>query len=146
MTILDASAVIALLRAEPCGYQVRDILSQRRSAALLTVNRVEVVRVLLRQGVPRSRLTGALMDLEDAGVEQVPLDAATADLAGELRAANYRKRNSPLSLPDCCALAYAKRQGGTLVTSDTDLGATAVTEDVQVVVLTGVPDRAPEGS
>ncbi len=75
-----------------------------------------------------------LGDMEAGDVVQVPLDVRTADLAGALRARRYRKRDSPISFPECCAVAYATIVKGVLATCDNTLAAVEVAEGVKVKV------------
>lgn len=136
--VLDASAVVALLRDEPAAEEVESLLHSD-TGSILTVNRAEVVAALLRLGVAEEPVAVALQELQEAEVFQVPLDVPTGDLAGRLRAAHHRKRTSVVSLPDCCALAYAMRVSARLATCDPALVAAARAAGVEVV---GLPDSS----
>jgi predicted nucleic acid-binding protein len=138
--VLDASVVLSLLLDEPAAAEIGQLLRSEPSA-LLTVNRGEVFRVLVNRGADVLEVRAVLDDMEAADVAQVPLDVRTADLAGALRAHRYRKRDSPISFPDCCAVAYATIVKGVLATCDDALAAVAKAEGVEVKAFSGVPRR-----
>lgn len=140
--VLDASAVVALLRDEPAAGEVESLLHSD-TGSILAVNRAEVMAALLRLGVADEPVALALQELQEAEVLQVPLDVPTGDLAGRLRAVHYRKRDSAVSLPDCCALAHAMRTSGRLATCDPALVAAARAEGVEVVALPDSSRRRP---
>jgi ribonuclease VapC len=138
--VLDASAVLSLLLGEPSAAEIGPLLRSGPSA-LLAVNRGEVVRVLVGRGAAPSLVRAVLDDLEIGDVAQVPLDPRTADLAGVMRARRHRRRDGPISFPDCCAVAYAKLVKGVLATCDDALAAVAAAEGVEVKAFSGVPRR-----
>lgn len=96
MTVLDASAVLALLGDEPGSDAVMAALP---SARLSAVNLAEVLTKLLDRGLD-ARLAAALLDT--SGVTIVPFSARQAELATAVRTADIRRR---LSLGDRCCLA-----------------------------------------
>lgn len=100
MTVLDASAVLALIHDEP-GADV--VASEIDGAVLSTVNLAEVVGKLVDAGVDVTRLR---VLIAAAGVRVEPLTAADAELAGALRAI---EGGSSLSLGERCCLALAAR-------------------------------------
>ncbi len=100
MTVLDASAVLALIHEEPGADKVAEALS---GASLGTVNLAEVVGKLVDVGIDASRLRELL---GTAGVRMVPLLPEDAELAGALRAL---KGGGGLSLGDRCCLALTVR-------------------------------------
>ena len=57
MTILDASAVLALLNAEPGAEQVRSVLND---AHISTINLAEVVNKLADAGMPETQINRAI--------------------------------------------------------------------------------------
>jgi len=59
--VLDASAVLALLQAEPGAERVRSVI---REAALSSVNLTEVVTKLTGRGVPAGELPTILGEIE----------------------------------------------------------------------------------
>jgi len=112
--VLDACAMIALLRGEPGEDVVWTHLCDPASACYAhALNLCEVYYDFYRVGgeaVARS----AINDLKYLGVsERNDLDEAFWQEVGRVKAI-YRK----VSLADCCALALAARLGGSLLTSD----------------------------
>ena len=142
MTFLDAAAVIAYLRAEPAGTEVRGLL-RAGGCALAAPNAAEVVDKLIRRfewPASRARDTiGALL----AELTPVPADAAIAVRAGELCARHYRPRTAELSLADCLLLASAG-SGDKIATSDAPLLRAGRAEGVEVVPLPDSSDNRPE--
>ena len=95
MTVLDASAVLALLHDEPEADVVAETLA---TGVLGTVNLAEVVGKLVDTGVRPLLLS--------TGVTLAPLSAEDAELAGALRSIPGGRS---LSLGDRCCLALALR-------------------------------------
>lgn len=106
MTVLDASAVLALVQDEPGA----DLVERELGGSMLSaVNLAEVIGKLLDAGVqprPLRSLLGA------AGVQIVPFTDADAELAGALRTVEGGRA---LSLGDRCCLALALREASTVV-------------------------------
>ena len=100
MTVLDASAVLALIQDEPGAREVEAVLSGARMGA---ANLTEVVGKLVDAGLEASRVRGLL---ESAGVEIESVTAEDAELAGAMRALPGGRA---LSLGDRCCLALAVR-------------------------------------
>ncbi len=100
MTVLDASAVLALLHDEPGADAVASALPGARIGA---ANLAEVVGKLVDAGVEAGRLRGMLAA---AGVTVEPVTADDAELAGALRDIPGGRH---LSLGDRCCLALAAR-------------------------------------
>ncbi len=100
MTVLDASAVLALIHNEP-GH---DVVAERMHGAILgAANLAEVVGKLVDADIDVRRLR---VSLSAAGVVVEPLTAADAELAGALRALEGGRT---LSLADRCCLALTTR-------------------------------------
>lgn len=107
--VLDASAVLALLRDEPGAARVAALLP---IAAISAVNLAEVFIVLERRGVPPADARRAVDAL---ALDVLPADDATAHAAAGIAAGNSRRG---LSLGDCFCLATARLTGRPAVTAD----------------------------
>ena len=100
MTVLDASAVLALVHEEPGADHVAAALED---SSISTVNLAEVIGKLVDLGVDASRLPHLL---GAAGVRIEPFLAEDAELAGAMRSL---KEGKTLSLGDRCCLALTVR-------------------------------------
>ncbi|WP_375430377.1 type II toxin-antitoxin system VapC family toxin [uncultured Friedmanniella sp.] len=100
MTVLDASAVLALIQDEPGADLVASSLD---GATMSTVNIAEVVGKIIDAGLDGREAFDLLVA---AGVGVVPLTAEDALLAGALREV---QGGHALSLGDRCCLALAVR-------------------------------------
>lgn len=100
MTVLDASAVLALLHGEPGADTVAEELS---AASLGAANLAEVIGKLVDVKVDVTRVRALL---SAAGVVIEPVLAADAELAGALRSLEGGRL---LSLGDRCCLALTLR-------------------------------------
>lgn len=100
--VLDASALLALMRNEPGAATVAASLS---SALISTVNLAEVQGTLVAAGLSEQE---AWWHIAEIGCESVPFDGEEARIAGGL--AGVVGRHS-LSLGDraCVALAMARK-------------------------------------
>ena len=107
--ILDASAVLALLYAEPGAEVVQAALP---GALLSAVNAAEVIAKLNERGVPADK---AAATVDWLGLEVVSFDLEQARLAGELRPIT---RAAGLSLGDRACLALARLRGLPAMTAD----------------------------
>jgi ribonuclease VapC len=109
IAVLDASALLALLFAEPGAERVADVIAE--GAVISTVNLSEVAALLVRHGQePEKTLVRVL---EQVAVELfTPEDALTAAKLSPLTAPKG------LSLGDRACLALAKRLAARAVTAE----------------------------
>nr|WJP00483.1 AntY [Pseudonocardia antarctica] len=120
--VLDASAVLAWLRAEPGADVVESYLE---AAVISAVNLSEVYQKLAQRGVDADR---TLRQLRTLGIGIEPVTATDAVTAATLWPVT---RAAGLSLGDRCCLALATRLAGPAVTADTawtqlEVGVTVV--------------------
>jgi len=123
--VLDSSAVLALLLAEPGADRVKAALP---GALLSVVNFAEVVTELCDRGMPA---TEARSIVETLGVELVDFEVEQACIVGDLRRAT---RAAGLSLGDRACLALARLRGLSALTADTAWGQL---EGFDVVLIRG---------
>lgn len=107
--VLDASAILAVLRNEPGAEAVAAILPR---AAICTVNLAEVISTLINKGASAEQ---ADMIVADVFAQRVSADEQLARRAGSLRAATAQ---FGLSLGDRFCLALAEREGVPALTAD----------------------------
>ena len=132
--ILDAYAVIALLRGEPAADAVQKLLAVDADAALTALGLAEVVDFLVRL---------ARVDEEDAALDVAqlrladmhPVTAEIALRAGLLRARHYHRRDRAVSLADCVVAETARLHATSVVTSDPHLLDTCAAEGIAVIAL-----------
>lgn len=105
--VLDASALLAWLQAEPGGELIE---SELASAAISSLNWSEVLQKSLAHGV---EISGLRADMEALGLRILPFDASDAELAARLGAPG-----SGLSLADRACLALGLRHGVPVWTAD----------------------------
>jgi ribonuclease VapC len=116
--VLDASALLALLRGEPGGQVVRPFLAD---AAMSALNWAEVVGYYSRSGGSEQDIRALLDPLP---ISRVPFDETMAYIAGMMLPVT---RTAGLSLGDRACLALAKHLSLKVLTADRPwkpLGAT----------------------
>lgn len=111
--VLDTSAVLAILLAEPGADKVH---SELPGTLLSTVNFAEVVTKLCEGGMPKDLARTAT---ETIGVEVVDFGMELACIAGDLRNST---RSVGLSLGDRACLALAQHRNLPAMTADTAWG------------------------
>ena len=112
--VLDSSAILALLLAEPGADRVRKTLP---GALLSTVNFAEVVTKLCERGMPADQAQAAI---EAIGVEVIDFNLDQACMTGDLRNST---RSAGLSLGDRACLALARLRNLPAITADTAWGS-----------------------
>lgn len=110
MTVLDASAVLALLNREPGAHTVAAHIAN--GAMISAVNYAEVTTKLVDLALPHAATRGIL---EALGLLVQPFDDIQALTTGFLRS---ETRDAGLSLGDRACLALAHHVGMTAVTAD----------------------------
>ncbi len=108
-TILDASAVLALLKNERGADVIEEAID---GAAISAVNLVEVADKLLSGGMTDAALQETLDSLN---IEVVAFDETQARFAGRIR---ERARKFGLSLADCACISLAQALGCAALTMD----------------------------
>ena len=111
--VLDASALLALLRAEPGGVRVAAAIVP--GALISALNWSEVLSRLVDLGGDPARVTSMSLPPASSGVEVVPFDDAQARETARLQA---KTRSLGLSLADRAALGLARLRGLPVLTSD----------------------------
>lgn len=124
--VLDASALLALLRGEAGAKKVEGALAGSRMSV---VNMAEVASHYHKLGMPDEDVDAMLRPLP---VELVPADAALAREAARLRRHTVE---GGLSLGDRFCLALAKRDGLPAWTSDRRWKEIAAAAEVKVVAI-----------
>lgn len=133
MTVLDAFAVLALLRGEPAAPEVRELI-ERGDAALTAVGLAEAVDHLVR--VVGTSEDDAALDVAQLGLaEPTPVTPERARAAGLLRARQYHRSDRAVSLADCVAAESARALGAHLATADPHLLDLCRDEGIDVVPL-----------
>ena len=124
--VLDASALLALLKDEPGGDEVAAALATSRMSA---VNYAEVVSHFIHAGMPAPEVDAMLRPLP---VTVVEADADLATAAGGLRTLTAR---AGLSLGDRFCLALALRDAAPAWTADRQWLTVAEAVGANVVVV-----------
>jgi ribonuclease VapC len=136
--LLDAFALIALLRDEPAADEVETIL-RRGEAAMSAVNLAEALDVLQRvDGIDRARVDTLTGPLIRESLALLAVDERAARDGADIRARRYHRTRAPLSLADCLLLAAARGAQAVVATADRPLASAARAEEIEVAAL---PDR-----
>ena len=124
--VLDASALLALLKEEPGCAKVVEALAETR---ISVVNLAEVVSHFIHAGMPPHEVDAMLKPLP---VTVVEADEGLAVVAGRLRA---QTSEAGLSLGDRFCLALAMRDGIPAMTADKQWRVIADAVGAQIVVI-----------
>ena len=122
--LIDASALLALLNAEPGADVVAEAIP---GGVISAVNLSEVVTKLCDAGMPEKAVRQALQPL---GLEIVPFDEEQAYQAGLLRAA---AQDMGISLGDRACLNLAKMLGVEALTADRAWAGLSVGATIKVI-------------
>jgi ribonuclease VapC len=126
--VLDASALLSLLRNEPGWERVRDVLAD---SAMTTVNLGEVVGHFVRNGALEADIRLALGPLP---IDWISFDEEMAFTAGLLSSAT---RRAELSFGDRACLALASRLGVPALTADRSWRDVAEAAGVEIELIRG---------
>jgi ribonuclease VapC len=124
--VLDASALLALLKDEPGSTKVVEVIADARICA---VNLAEVVSHFIHAGMPPHEVDAMLRLLP---VTVVEADEGIAIVAGRLRALTAQ---AGLSLGDRFCLALTLRDGLPAMTADKQWRVIADAIGAQIVVI-----------
>ena len=134
MILLDAYALVALLRDEPAAEDVERLIKEEETAAT-AVNLAEAVEVAQRvHGLALNDVEAALEPLFPDTVDLLSVQQADAWRAAEIRVRHYHRSQRPLSLADCFLLAASGSEDA-IATSDPAVAETARLEQLGVVAL-----------
>lgn len=143
MTLLDANAFVALLRREPGGVEVAELIRSDSCATPAPCVAEVVDKLIRRHGIDSESLAEKLKPLLAESVVVLGIDAPTAWRAGEIRAAHYHRKTTKLSLADCLLLAAANSDDK-IATSDRAVAATANRLGIDLIPLLDSKGRRPE--
>ena len=131
MVILDASALIALLNAEPGAEKVEEHIAE---AAISAVNLGEVAQFHLRTHRDLEGLE-AVMAVLDLAI--LPVDSEQAYEAARLRMASIKagQKGSPLSQADSICLAAAKLYACPVLSADREWKDIADREGIALTLI-----------
>lgn len=116
--VVDTSALLAVLFAEPQAQRIADILSAAEQPVMSAVNYTEcLIRVLDRAPDAAELLERALAEF---ALDIVPVDRVLAS------AAAHARLQYPINLGDCFAYSLAKARSLPLLTLDSDFNKTDV--------------------
>jgi PIN domain nuclease of toxin-antitoxin system len=136
LTVLDASAVVALLLDEPARGQVEAIMRRRPAPLISAVNLAETIDQLVRvRGRDAEQVNDAIDLLIVGGLEVQPFWLPDSRAAAAIRARFYHRTSAALSLADCVCLATAMSQRTDLATTDAVLADLARGLGVEVIEL-----------
>jgi PIN domain nuclease of toxin-antitoxin system len=142
MTVLDAYAIVAYLRGEPCSAEVAGLL--RAPCQLTAVNAAEVCDQMVRVfGSDPDAVTADLALLHHAGMTLLPVSAELAMEAGHIRARRDHRDRAAVSLADCIAAAAALAGQVPLATADPALADAVRAEGGKVYALPDSRGRRP---
>jgi predicted nucleic acid-binding protein len=143
LILLDATALVAFLSAEPAASEVESLL-RGGEAAIAAPNLAEVIDMLVRvRGNDLGPVEATLVPLLATALPTVPVGEFEARAAAAIRLRHYHRQRSPLSLADCLLLGTASVAGSAIATSDEPIARAARVEGVQLIGLKDSNGRRP---
>lgn len=134
MTLLDANALIAVVRGEPAMERVLGVIREG-ATAMTTVNIAEVYDSVARKtGLSYADIGEVIEPLLHGSIAPIPVNVALARRAAEVRSAHYHRNRQALSLADCVLLASAG-ENDKIATADPDVLAVAAKLDIETIQL-----------
>jgi PIN domain nuclease of toxin-antitoxin system len=130
--VLDASAILALLRAEPGSEQVAEVITD---ALVSVINEAEVIGKLIWRGQTPAQAERAVRGL---AYQLVDLDRDLCRRAGSWWAVTQPQG---LSLADRCCLALAERERLPAITTDRSWSKISLGVEVRLVSGRGRPEH-----
>lgn len=137
-TLLDAYAVIAVLRGEPAARTVRALLEDG-GCSVHPLNLAEVLDRVARAS--RVDVDDLESDIALLGLGTTSVTADDLVEAGRWRARHYHRTQRPVSLADCVAAVHARRREMPLASGDAACLAMLTEEGGEVVDLAAPSDR-----
>jgi PIN domain nuclease of toxin-antitoxin system len=132
--LLDAYAVLALLKGEPAAAHVERLLESDDPGTLTALGVAEVLDHLVR--LAGAAEEDAALDVAQLGLATPdPIDGKLAARAGLLRARNYHRRDRAVSLADCVLAETARARRSPVASSDPHLLDMCRDEGIDVVML-----------
>ena len=126
--IVDTSALIAILRAEPDAGEMAHAIERARSRRISAVNWLEAAVVIDTSGDPvASRRFDELVQTAELHVEPVTHDQARIARDAYRDFGKGSGHKAALNFGDCFAYALAKSAGEALLFKGNDFGHTDVT-------------------
>lgn len=122
--VLDASAILAMLRSEPGSEQVEQIVAD---AVVSVVNEAEVIGKLIWRGQTPEQALDVVRGLP---YQLADLDKHLARRAGMLWPAT---KPQGLSFADRCCLALAEREGLPALTTDTSWKDVSIGVEIRLI-------------
>lgn len=122
--VLDASAILAMLRSEPGAAEVESIIA---NAIVSNVNEAEVIGKLIFRGYTAEQ---ALETVRNLPYRLAELDVALARRAGVLWQAT---KPQGLSLADRCCLALAERERLPALTTDSSWSNVNIDVEIRLI-------------
>jgi predicted nucleic acid-binding protein len=134
LTLIDASALIALLGAEPAAAEVSTLLKDE-AASITTLNLAEAVdRLKRRYDLAVEQTRPVIEGLLAGALDLIPIESAQAWRAAEIRASHYHRKDCPISMADAVLVASAP-SSGRIASSDSHVLSVGRREGVSVIVL-----------